>query len=138
MHKESGLSVYINADGPDVYEDKVYQIATAKTGSFNPTLILVGIRLGIDRITPAYREALKASLQMSQSVGIAGYVPPLLRTIKTNIATAAAHPPPTISSESKTTPSSTSILTKPAPPYPSTQTQQPTHPKKSPHVTPAA
>ncbi|TID13972.1 Importin subunit beta-3 [Venturia nashicola] len=66
-HKESGLGVYINADGPDVYEDKVYQIATAKTGSFTPTLILVGIRLGIDRITPAYREALKASLQMPQS-----------------------------------------------------------------------
>lgn len=73
-YKESGLSVYINADGPDVYEDKVYQIATAKTGSFDPTLILVGIRLGIDRITPAYWQALKASLQMSQSVGIAGYI----------------------------------------------------------------
>jgi hypothetical protein len=71
-HKESGLSVYINGDGSDVYEDKVFQIATAKTGSFEPTLILVGIRLGIDRITPVYWEALKASLQMSQSVGIAG------------------------------------------------------------------
>jgi len=71
-HKDSGLSVYINGDGSDVYEDKVLQIATAKTGSFTPTLILVGIRLGIDRITPVYWEALKAALQMSQTVGIAG------------------------------------------------------------------
>jgi hypothetical protein len=108
-HKESGLSVYINADGPDVYEDKVYQIATAKTGSFEPTLILVGIRLGIDRITPAYWKALKASLQMSQSVGIAGYVhQPFISLISTNTAIAAARPPPTTLSAFKTTLSSTS------------------------------
>lgn len=48
------------------------KIATADDGSFIPTLILVGIRLGIDRVTPAYREALKAVLQLPQSIGIAG------------------------------------------------------------------
>lgn len=41
-------------------------------GVFKPTLILVGIRLGIERVTPVYWEALKACVQMPQSVGIAG------------------------------------------------------------------
>lgn len=47
----------------------------AKSGghSFRPTLILVGTRLGIDKITPVYWEALLSALQMPQSVGIAGY-----------------------------------------------------------------
>lgn len=71
-HKECGLRVYINGDGSDVYEDAVFKTATAMTGTFQPTLVLVGIRLGIDRITPVYWEALKAALQMPQSVGIAG------------------------------------------------------------------
>ncbi|KAL8949878.1 MAG: hypothetical protein Q9222_004051 [Ikaeria aurantiellina] len=66
------LQVYINGDGADVYEDRFLSLATAKEGRFTPTLILVGIRLGIDRVTPVYWEALKASLQLSQSVGIAG------------------------------------------------------------------
>ncbi|KAL8837378.1 MAG: hypothetical protein Q9170_002549 [Blastenia crenularia] len=66
------LKVYINGDGADVYEDRVLSLATNEDGHFIPTLILVGIRLGIDRITPVYWEALKASLQLPQSVGIAG------------------------------------------------------------------
>lgn len=33
---------------------------------------MLGIRLGIDRITPVYHAALKAALEMPQSVGIAG------------------------------------------------------------------
>jgi len=40
--------------------------------AIKPTLILVGIRLGPDRITPVYYEALKSSLTYPQSVGIAG------------------------------------------------------------------
>jgi cysteine protease ATG4 len=39
---------------------------------FHPTLVLVGIRLGISGVTPVYWEALKESLQLPQSVGIAG------------------------------------------------------------------
>ncbi|KAL9020755.1 MAG: hypothetical protein Q9185_002071 [Variospora sp. 1 TL-2023] len=66
------LKVYINGDGADVYQDQFFSLATAEGARFTPTLILVGIRLGIDRITPAYWEALKASLQLPQSVGIAG------------------------------------------------------------------
>ncbi|KAI9680769.1 MAG: Cysteine protease atg4 [Caeruleum heppii] len=41
-------------------------------GAFCPTLILVGIRLGIDRVTPVYWDALRTVLQMPQSMGIAG------------------------------------------------------------------
>lgn len=70
------LKVYINGDGADVYEDRFLSLATAEDGQFTPTLILVGIRLGIDRVTPVYWEALKASLQLPQSVGIAGYAGP--------------------------------------------------------------
>ena len=70
--ESTGLNVYINGDGADVYEDSVYNLAKANDGTFIPTLILVGIRLGIDRVTPAYWDALKASLQLPQSVGIAG------------------------------------------------------------------
>lgn len=70
--QSTGLKVYVNGDGADVYEDSFFKLAKAGDGRFNPTLILVGIRLGIDRVTPAYWEALKASLQLPQSVGIAG------------------------------------------------------------------
>ncbi len=71
-YADTGLKVYITGDGADVYNDSFRKTATADDGTFTPTLILVGIRLGIDRVTPAYWEALRASLQMPQSVGIAG------------------------------------------------------------------
>lgn len=62
----------MNGDGADVYEESFLKLAKGVDGTFTPTLILVGIRLGIDRVTPLYWEALKASLQLPQSVGIAG------------------------------------------------------------------
>jgi cysteine protease ATG4 len=65
------LKVYCTGDGPDVYEDSFMKVAKPD-GTFHPTLLLVSTRLGIDKITPVYWEALIASLQMSQSVGIAG------------------------------------------------------------------
>lgn len=64
--------MYVTGDGADVYEDTFFRIAAANNGVFTPTLILVGIRLGIDRVTPVYWEALKASLRLPQSIGIAG------------------------------------------------------------------
>jgi hypothetical protein len=72
---DTGLKVYVTGDGSDVYEDSVMKVAKTDDGVFHPTLILVGTRLGIDKITPVYWEALKASLQMPQSMGIAGYAP---------------------------------------------------------------
>lgn len=69
---EPNLRVYSTGDGPDVYEDNFMKIAKPDGQRFYPTLILVGTRLGIDKVTPAYWEALIASLQMPQSIGIAG------------------------------------------------------------------
>lgn len=66
------LRVYSTGDGPDVYEESFMKIAKPEGSQFHPTLILVGTRLGIDKITPVYWEALIAALQMPQSVGIAG------------------------------------------------------------------
>jgi cysteine protease ATG4 len=62
----------MTGDGLDVYEDTFMNIAKPDGANFHPTLILVGTRLGLDKITPVYWEALKASLQMPQSIGIAG------------------------------------------------------------------
>lgn len=72
--QESSLRIYFTGEGPDVYADSFMKIARPDNGDFHPTLILVGTRLGIDKVTPVYWEALIASLQMPQSVGIAGYV----------------------------------------------------------------
>ncbi|KAI5919681.1 protease required for autophagy [Camillea tinctor] len=69
---EPSLRIYSTGDGPDVYEDNFMKIANPDGTAFHPTVILVGTRLGIDKITPVYWEALIASLQMSQSIGIAG------------------------------------------------------------------
>lgn len=70
--ESSVLRVYITGDGSDVYEDTFMGIANPDGKGFKPTLILVGTRLGLDKITPVYWEALKSSVQMPQSIGIAG------------------------------------------------------------------
>ncbi|KAI5306556.1 Cysteine protease atg4 [Ascosphaera pollenicola] len=67
-----------SVDSPDVYEDKLYSISSRGPEGFNPTLILLGVRLGLDRINPVYWEALASVLQMPQSVGIAGYAASLI------------------------------------------------------------
>lgn len=72
---ETSLRVYSTGDSPDVYEDSFMAIAKPDGETFHPTLVLVGTRLGIDKINQVYWEALTATLQMPQSVGIAGYVP---------------------------------------------------------------
>ena len=72
-HEPSDLRVYVTGDGSEVYEDTFISIAKPEGQIFKPTLILVGTRLGLDKITPVYWEALKLSLQMPQSIGIAGY-----------------------------------------------------------------
>ncbi|GAB1196107.1 Cysteine protease atg4 [Aspergillus pseudonomiae] len=64
--------VYVTNDTSDVYEDSFLRVARSGSGSIQPTLILLGTRLGIDNVTPVYWEGLKAVLQLPQSVGIAG------------------------------------------------------------------
>ena len=71
-HNESGLKVYVNGDGADVYKDTFLRLAKPGEHSFTPTLILLGVRLGIDRVTPAYWDALKMTMELPQSIGIAG------------------------------------------------------------------
>jgi cysteine protease ATG4 len=73
-HPFTNLRVYITPTGSEVYEDRFLSISrsTPTSTQIQPTLILLGIRLGIDRITPVYHEALKSSLTYPQSIGIAG------------------------------------------------------------------
>jgi cysteine protease ATG4 len=68
------VRVYVTENSSDVYEDRFRSIASSNSpdSSIQPTIILLGIRLGPDRITPVYHEALKASLTYPQSIGIAG------------------------------------------------------------------
>jgi cysteine protease ATG4 len=69
---ESSLRVYSTGDLPDVYEDSFMAVAKPDGDHFHPTLILVCTRLGIDKINQVYEEALISTLQMEQSIGIAG------------------------------------------------------------------
>lgn len=69
---ENSLRVYSTGDLPDVYEDSFMAVAKPDGQPFHPTLILVCTRLGIDKINQVYHEALIATLQMPQSIGIAG------------------------------------------------------------------
>ncbi|KAM3422064.1 Cysteine protease [Cercospora zeina] len=73
-YHEAGLRVYARPNDSDVYADALLETATQKDADdkFQPTLIVLGIRLGIDKVTPAYHAALKAALELPQSVGIAG------------------------------------------------------------------
>jgi hypothetical protein len=71
---EPTLRVYTSGDMGDVYEDSFMEVARSHGESFHPTLVLVCTRLGTDTINQVYEEALIATLQMPQSVGIAGSV----------------------------------------------------------------
>ncbi|PSK54006.1 hypothetical protein B9Z65_7812 [Elsinoe australis] len=71
-HHPSSLRVYVRPDDSDVYEDTFLATARSESGTFQPTLILLGTRLGIDRINPVYHIALSQALTSPQSIGIAG------------------------------------------------------------------
>lgn len=69
----SELRVYVRPNDSDIYADSLVTAATSDSSeAFHPTLILLGVRLGIDRITPVYHAALAATLELPQCVGIAG------------------------------------------------------------------
>ncbi|EHA50011.1 cysteine protease ATG4 [Pyricularia oryzae 70-15] len=69
---ENSFRVYSTGDLPDVYEDSFMEVAKPDGKTFHPTLILISTRLGIDKINQVYWESLTATLQLPQSVGIAG------------------------------------------------------------------
>jgi hypothetical protein len=56
--KDPNLLVYIGGDAGDVYEDSFMRVSGGPE-DFKPTLVLLGIRLGIEKVTPVYHEALK-------------------------------------------------------------------------------
>ncbi|KAF9580761.1 Cysteine protease atg4 [Lunasporangiospora selenospora] len=69
---ECNLGVYVTTDGV-IYKDQVEEAAkTKQTGEFGHLLILVTIRLGIDKLNPIYNEAIKATFEFPQTLGIAG------------------------------------------------------------------
>lgn len=65
------LQVYIS-DGSDVYENEFMRVAKNTDGTFQPTLILLGLRLGIDSVNEIYWDSLKQFLSCPQAIGIAG------------------------------------------------------------------
>jgi cysteine protease ATG4 len=73
-YKDAGINVYVSSDNTYVYEDKFKAVAYNQSDRMRPTLILLGTRLGIDRITPVYRKGLEDLLKLPQSLGIAGFV----------------------------------------------------------------
>lgn len=71
-HPQANLKVYSTGHSPDVYEDAFMSVASADQSGLSPVLVLVGVRLGIDRVTPVYWDSLSALLKLPQTVGIAG------------------------------------------------------------------
>ncbi|KAJ5152844.1 cysteine protease atg4 [Penicillium canariense] len=70
-NEQPKLRVYVTNDTSDVYEDQFMRLASDQSG-IQPTLILMGLRLGIEHVTSVYWDGLQAALQYPQSVGIAG------------------------------------------------------------------
>lgn len=68
---ESCFKVFISS-GSDVYEKLFMQAAITKDNIFKPTLILLGLRLGIDKVNEIYWDSIKAFLASPQAMGISG------------------------------------------------------------------
>lgn len=64
------LQVYVSS-GSDIYENQFLHTAVID-GNFKPTLILLGLRLGIDTVNKVYWDGIKQLLACPQSAGIAG------------------------------------------------------------------
>ena len=69
-HKESDLEVYMASDGV-IYLDELSPLDS----TFKPVLILIPLRLGLDKLNPVYIPGLKLILEMESCVGIAGGKP---------------------------------------------------------------
>lgn len=68
--KNGILQVYIS-QGSDLYASEFLSVARASR-QFKPTLILLGLRLGIDNVNSLYWDSLKQFFNSPQIVGIAG------------------------------------------------------------------
>ncbi|BFZ59040.1 Cysteine protease atg4 [Saitoella coloradoensis] len=68
----SRVGVYVAADGGDIYENRVREIACGTDGVWKPILILAGVRLGIERVNPVYYPAIQDCLKSPHGIGVAG------------------------------------------------------------------
>ena len=60
-YNERILRVYIGCDGADLYEEAFLETSLVN-GEFLPTLVLIGVRLGIENINPVYFDALEVMM----------------------------------------------------------------------------
>ncbi|KAH3672431.1 hypothetical protein WICMUC_004267 [Wickerhamomyces mucosus] len=71
--KSCGLNVYIGGDSGDIYErDFLAKAMGIKDDEFVPTLILLGVRLGVENVNSLYWQSLRDILSLEESVGISG------------------------------------------------------------------
>ncbi|KAK9474680.1 uncharacterized protein V1510DRAFT_411671 [Dipodascopsis tothii] len=70
----AGLAVHVASDAGDLYRADVLRLAApaGADGPWRPTLLLFGVRLGIDAVNSVYVPALQMCLALPQSIGIAG------------------------------------------------------------------
>ena len=66
-----GFAVCVSMDG-SVYKSEVRAAATCADGGWHPLLLLVPLRLGLDRLNIAYIYSLQSLLALPQSIGIVG------------------------------------------------------------------
>ena len=66
-----GLAVCVSMDG-SVYKSEVCDIAMRASGSWQPLLLMVPLRLGLDRLNGAYICSLQSLLALPQSIGFVG------------------------------------------------------------------
>lgn len=73
-HKPDRFTIYVSDDGM-VYKDHVERLCLDYSGEWKSVLIVVPIRLGLDRLNPVYIPSLKKMFTLPQSLGIAGGKP---------------------------------------------------------------
>lgn len=70
------LKVYISTDSGDVFDDEIMKLSkednNESSKTFNPILLLCGVRLGVKNVNPIYWEFLKYLLKLPYNVGISG------------------------------------------------------------------
>nr|Q8NJJ3.1 RecName: Full=Probable cysteine protease ATG4; AltName: Full=Autophagy-related protein 4; AltName: Full=Pexophagy zeocin-resistant mutant protein 8 [Komagataella pastoris]AAL25849.1 Paz8 [Komagataella pastoris] len=67
-----GLRVYFSSDCGDVYDTEVRELAYGDSDTFTPILVLLGIRLGVEKVNLYIGDLLRECLSLKQSVGISG------------------------------------------------------------------
>ena len=72
-HPELNLSVYV-CDGGTLYAELAIEAAQKGPTSWRPLVILAPLRLGIEALNPTYVSCLLRCFEITQCIGMAGYV----------------------------------------------------------------